>query len=109
MVSVVLSSRSRLQRVHGNINIHESIREIGLTGKERNRTVNDMSDVAEKASRWIWLKRSENRWEPNSYHVPQQETEANIRSYRLQVIPQQETLTYIISYRFHELWCFAFQ
>ncbi len=43
-----------------------ALREIGLTGKERTKTVNEMSDVAERASSWLWLRRSESRWEPNS-------------------------------------------
>ena len=43
-----------------------ALRQIGLTGKERNKAINEMSDVAEKASSWLWLRRSESRWEPSS-------------------------------------------
>ena len=46
-----------------------ALRQIGLTGKERNKAINEMSDVAEKASSWLWLRRSESRWEPSSWHV----------------------------------------
>ena len=43
-----------------------ALRQIGLTGKERTKAVNEISEVAEKASSWLWLRRSESRWEPNS-------------------------------------------
>ena len=43
-----------------------ALKHIGLTGKERNKAVNEISDVAEKASSWLWLRRSESRWESNS-------------------------------------------
>ena len=52
---MVLSNRNRLQRGFATSTMR-ALREIGLTRKERNRTVNEVSDVAENASRWIWLK-----------------------------------------------------
>ena len=43
-----------------------ALRQIVLTGKERNNAINEMSDVTEKASGWLWLKRFESRWKPSS-------------------------------------------
>ena len=43
-----------------------ALRPIGLTSKERNKAVNEISDVAEKASSWLWLQRSDSRWESSS-------------------------------------------
>ena len=43
-----------------------ALKQIGLTGKERTKAVNEISEVAEKSSSWLWLRRSESRWEQNS-------------------------------------------
>ena len=43
-----------------------ALRQIGLTGKERTKSVNEISEVAKKFSSWLWLRRSDNRWEQNS-------------------------------------------
>ena len=55
MISVVLSSKSRLQGVCGNITYTSLTR----NWVKKNSTANKMSDVSEKASRWIWLKNSQ--------------------------------------------------
>ena len=36
-----------------------TLRQIGLTGKERNNAINEMSYMIEKASNWLWQTRSE--------------------------------------------------
>ena len=39
---------------------------LGLTGRDRKRAVNRLGDAAERASRWLWLRREERSWQPST-------------------------------------------